>query len=187
MSLITGSLPRRYARALITLGQEEGLLETLGQDLERFVSFFKNPEGAEMLQALSNDLLSHSERTEAMREIADRFQLHPYLKNFLLVLMSKERAGLLPEILREYQRFSDRLLRITRVTVRAPQMPTQELLHQVSSFFEKNASGKVIAHGEARPDLIGGLLLELEEKHIVYDGSVKRELERIKETLLKTE
>jgi F-type H+-transporting ATPase subunit delta len=179
---VKGSLPRRYARALIELAQEERQLEPFGEQLRRLLEVLKKTP--EILETLANDSFPQEERLEAMEEIAQKAGFHPLIKNFLLLLVRKDRIGLLPEIDREYRRFQDELLGIVRVRVAAPDLPERAVLSQIDRILGQKLKKKVISEGEAQPEIIGGLVLEID--HTVYDGSVRRELERMKETMLKS-
>lgn len=176
-----GSLSRRYARALIELGKEDGLVERFGDELEAFVTAIKsNPS---ILETLSNQWLNYNDRLKAIEQIADKSGLHPLLKNFLLILLKKERLEILPDISREYGRSRDVILNILRVVITTPQQPEASLLSDIEKMLTAKLKKKVIARGMASPEMIGGVTLKLD--HTIYDGSIKRELERMKETLLK--
>jgi F-type H+-transporting ATPase subunit delta len=179
MTVASGSLPRRYARALISLAQEEGKVDLFGQELEGLSSVFqKTPE---LLHALSSDAFPYSERMAAVEEVGKN--LSPSLKNFLLLLLQKERIQLLSEIFTEFQNFQDEIEGVVRVTVSTPQPPEKPLLESIEKVLGQKLKKKVIASGKSSPKMIGGLIMELD--HTIYDGSVSRELEKIKESLLK--
>lgn len=183
--MILGSLPRRYARALVQLAQEENQLEAFGKGLREILFLLETAaEGrASFLKVLADDTFDQGERLAAIQEVAEKAGLHPLLKNFLLVLVKKERIGLLPEIVREYQRFQDDILGVVRVAVAAPAQPEPALLKRVEKILAQRLKKKIVSRGEAEPGLIGGVVLRVD--HTVYDGSVHRELERMKESILR--
>jgi F-type H+-transporting ATPase subunit delta len=184
---LRGSLPRRYARALIQIACEEtasGQVETFGRSLDETLEALEvSADGPSFLRTLADDTIDVSQRLAAVEELADRSGLAPMLKNFLCLLIRKERIGLLPEIVREYRRFQDEILGIVRVTVVAPARPEAELLQRVETLLAAKLKKKIIPSGEADADLIGGVVLRVD--HTVYDGSVKRELEKMKENILR--
>jgi len=55
------------------------------------------------------------------------------------------------------------------------------MMENVNRVLKGICAKEVILKEETRPDLIGGLLIELEGK--VYDGSIRTQLERMKETI----
>lgn len=180
--MLSGSLPRRYARALIQLAGETSQVEAFGDSLQKLAAIFRS--SPQLLHALANDLLDYNQRIAAMDEIASTAAYPQLLKNFLCLLVKKERAGLLPEVVREYQRFQDEILGIVRVTVETPQAPDAELIARVEKLLTGRLRKKVLARGEARPEILGGLILKV--GHMVYDGSVRRDLERIREKMMRS-
>lgn len=179
--MISGSLPRRYARALVRIAQEENQVEEFGRLLEELSKALQKAH--QVLETLANESVERSERIGAVKEVGERLALPETLRKFLLLLVEKERIGLFPEIVREYARFQDDLFGIVRVSVGTPEIPSPELLTRIEKVLEKRLKARVIASGRAEPRMLGGVVLRM--GHVIYDGSVKRELERMREVLLK--
>lgn len=177
----TGSLPRRYARALIQLAGETDAVEPIGRSLTELTRVLQR--SSDLLATLANDFIDFTQRLAAMEEIASRQNFPQILKNFLCLLVKKERVSLLPDIVREYRRFEDEILGIVRVRVETPSAPEAPTLERVGAILGRQLNKKVIPEGKADPSMIGGMILKID--HRVYDGSIRRELERIKENMLK--
>lgn len=178
---MNGSLPRRYARALIEIGKEEKLVDRFGQELDSLMGIIH--ENSEIFSVLKNDLFPISERMGAMDEISDKSGFHELLKSFLLLLIKKDRLELLPDIVREYGRYRDAALGILRTIVVTPKKTDTLLLRQIETILSDRLKRQVISHGETRPDMIGGIILKID--HTTYDGSIRRELDSIKEDMMK--
>lgn len=176
--MIVGSLARRYARALIEVAREEGQIEEFGRALEILQQALKKDH----LESLANESFDPAERLAATEAIAERLGFTVLLKNFLLLLVKKERIGALTEIIREYRRMSDEIQGIVRVTVTSPEGPSPETLRRVEKILGQRTGKNVIATGEKRPGILGGLILKMD--YTIYDGSVRRELERLQESML---
>lgn len=177
----TGSLPRRYARALIQLAGETDAVEPIGRSLTELTRVLQR--SPDLLATLANDFIDFTQRLAAMEEIAAHQNFPQILKNFLCLLVKKERVSLLPDIVREYQRFEDEILGIVRVRVETPSAPEASTLERVGAILGHQLNKKVIPEGKADPSMIGGMILKIDHK--VYDGSIRREIERIKENMLK--
>ncbi len=178
---MNGSLPRRYARALIEIAKEEKLVDRFGQELDSLMGMIH--ENSEMFSILKNDFFPTSERTGAMDEISEKSGFHELLKSFLLLLIKKDRLELLHEIVREYGRYRDATLGILRTTVVTPKKTEAVLLKQIEIILSDRLKRQVISHGETRPDMIGGVILKMD--HTTYDGSIRRELDSIKEDMMR--
>lgn len=181
--IIAGSLPRRYARALIEIASEfkgENLLDVFDQNLTTLQKIISS--APEFLQTLSNDLLDYQQRLHAAEEIAQQAGVHSHIKNFILILVKKERFQILPEVIREFRKLRDEIVGILRVTVVEPQESDPLLLKNMETLLAQRLKKQVVAVGESRSQMIGGLILKI--GNIIYDGSIKRELERIKTAML---
>src|SRR5262245_11779119 len=112
---LSGSLPRRYARALIQLAQEENAIDRFSNELSSLVRALK--ESPDNLEILSTDLIDSSQRIAALQEITSKGGYHDIIKSFLIFLLKKDRFSILPEIAREYENFRDEIIGIVRVKV----------------------------------------------------------------------
>lgn len=177
-----GSISRRYARALIQLGKEQNLLEQLGQEMDQLGLLIQQDDS--WVHVLADDLLSQEGRMAGLEAIANKLGLCLELKNFLLLIIKKERFSFIKGIIREFGRYRDEILGIVRVLVCEASMPSQEVIQKVESFLSKRLNKKVIATGEARPGMIGGITLKV--GYTIYDGSIQRELERMKASLMQS-
>ncbi len=176
-----GSLPKRYARALIDLAKEDGQVDVYGDQLQSLLLALQQSKGA--LSTLANDSFDLFEKLRAIEEICQTARAAVYVKNFLLILIKKGRMGLFPQIVQEYRLFQDEISGIVRAVVRSPLIPDQALLKSIENILHSKLDKKIIARGEAHPEMIGGLSVEIQ--HRVVDGSIKRKLERIQEAMLR--
>jgi F-type H+-transporting ATPase subunit delta len=181
VSISRGSLPRRYAKALIQLAQEENQVESFGARLESLSKVFG--QTPELLATLTSEFIPYDQRRSAVEEIAHKAGYSPTFTHFLLLLLKKERLLVLPAIAREYQRLQDEVLGIVRVAVMMPSPPDPETLKRVQTILSGKLGKNVIAEGEVQPEMIGGIMIRV--NHTVYDGSIRRELERMRETILR--
>ena len=184
-----GSLPRRYARALIQIAQEDNAVEIYGAALGTTVTILQSSDhsghsdrGPSFLKTLADESIDFNDRLRAVQEVADYLKVPATFKNFLSLLIKKERMEILSEISREYQALQDEILGIVRVAIVTPARPPEDLLRRVESVLSRQLKKKIVTHGESDPALIGGVVLRV--NHTVYDGSVKKELEHIKNAMI---
>ncbi len=178
-SALYGSLSRRYARALIDLAKEEKQLESCGTELSQLVLAFQ--ENSDIFRVLSDQFSPMTQRQKTIAELSGQLGLSALLKNFLFLLVKKERILLLTSIAREYQTMQDTFLGIARVTISATQKPEPAVITQIETLLTKNLKKQVIAQVELDPEMIGGLSIRID--NLVYDGSIRKELEKMRERM----
>jgi F-type H+-transporting ATPase subunit delta len=103
------------------------------------------------------------------------------LRNFLLVLVDKGRAGQLEEIAREFERLAAEHEGIVHAelttAVELSDADARQLLEQI----ERASGRRVEATRKVDPDLIGGIVLQVGSHRL--DASVRGRLERLRREL----
>ncbi len=171
----------RYARALFDISLAEGkdLLQTQ-RDLGNFARLVAGSEP--LLRALTNPAIPALRKRGVVEQLIARAgSLQPVVVKLLLLLAERDRLTLLPEVA---QAFDERLMDHQKV-IKAEIVSAVALSADgVSALTDglKRATGRDIRM-ETRVDstLIGGAVARI--GGTVYDGSVTRQLERIRETL----
>ena len=103
--MVTGSLSRRYARALFQLGTTNNTLDKLGQDLRSLAAAMKS--SSELTDLLSNPVIQRSDRRRVLHAIIDRIGAHEHSKNLVNILLDGERMAWVAAISRELDAMID--------------------------------------------------------------------------------
>jgi len=169
---------RVYANALFEAAQERGKLEPVGEQLAQLVEAER--EVPELRELLRNPQLDPRARRAALEDVLAGSE--ELLRNFLLVLADKGRAGQLEEIAAEYERLvADAAGIVHAELTTAVELSDDEagkLLEQI-----EHASGrKVEATRTVDPDLIGGIVLQVGSHRL--DASVRGRLDRLRRQLV---
>ena len=176
--MIEGSLSRRYTKALFQLAREGGQEEIIGREIE---DFYRAYSASDLQKVLTNPAFGADSRKSILVQVAKSQQLSPLTVHFLSLLLERDRLTYLSAIVSCYRRLLNEAKgRIEAKLVGASPLETAmiERLREVLG----GISGKqVVLHQETDPGLIGGLLVELAGK--VYDGSVRTQLEKMKERI----
>jgi F-type H+-transporting ATPase subunit delta len=168
-----------YARSLIELA--EGEAEPIGQDLRSLATVVA--ENPAFRNFLSNPGVSEAERSELLnRVLGDGGQTPRLLINFLGVLNSKGRLGLLSEIADAYDDLLDEKLGKIEVDVTVAQKLSPEQLEQVRQRISQALKKDAVVHQYVDESIIGGLILRVEDQLI--DASVRYQLEAMKQQML---
>ena len=88
-------LARRYAKALFSLGKQEGKGEEYSEKLSAIAELFHD-EAAGVRDALANPLYPLDMRQQVMVKIAENVQADAMLSGFLTLVVDKNRAAILP-------------------------------------------------------------------------------------------
>lgn len=171
-----------YGEGLYELCAEEKIeRDVLGELRELKTIFRQNPEFPRLL---SNMSLSKEERV-GIADDALRDQVHPYVLNFLKILVERGAVTAFDECEAAYAEFYNRDHQVTvaDVTVARPlsEKQREELLHKL-----KAMSGKDVEIREKiDPAVMGGVLLTMDGKR--YDNTVRQRLDAIKQALADTQ
>ncbi|MBI2500740.1 MAG: F0F1 ATP synthase subunit delta, partial [Deltaproteobacteria bacterium] len=71
---------------------------------------------------------------------------------------------------------------VIRIQVYSPKTPTEEDLRSIETLLSTRLRKKIKASAVESPELIGGMMVRVGET--LYDGSIKRDLERMKKAML---
>jgi F-type H+-transporting ATPase subunit delta len=179
---MTGSaLARRYARALLDIGQEEQQVRRVLSEVERSARLLDEaPSLREVLEA------SHVNRRDKQAVLEATVSPTGFLSvtmNFLRLLVDKRRMNLLPQILSELRRMVEELEGIERVEVisAAPLPGTQRDF--LKSVLERQTGKRIELEEKLDPAVLGGMVVKVGST--VYDGSVRTQLSQMRENLQK--
>jgi F-type H+-transporting ATPase subunit delta len=176
--MIEGSLSRRYSKALFELAREAGQEERIGEELQGFLFAY---DDSPLRAVLSNPAFELDHRKNILLEVSKNLQLSAVTENFLVLLLKRDRLGFLPSIVASYRRLVNEAKgRVeAKVVAAAPLEPG--VMETLRGTLRQLSGKEVVLREEGDPELIGGLVVELEGK--IYDGSVRMQLERIKQRI----
>ncbi len=174
-SSVTSAIVDPYAQALMSLAQSQDLVDRFGSEVAGLLTLL---EGSTDLKAfLANPLMPLDGKKAALNQIVGD-QLHPYLKNFLMLLVDRRRIGFLDGICHQFQA----LLRVLK----------QAVLAEVTSAVELNDGQKAAVCDRVKtmtgaqsvdlataidPELLGGVIIKVGSQ--VVDASLRSQLRRI--------
>jgi F-type H+-transporting ATPase subunit delta len=173
-----GAVSKRYAKALLDLGRERNMEESLGEDLNQVATSFADPALAGLL-TLST--LGTKARQEIIDKIASLLSLSSLMTDFLRLLAQKDRLRFLAEIQDYYQRLLDQAIGRSRVQVRSAVPLSQAELADLVSALSRLTGTTVVPSVEVDPELLAGVVVEIEGQ--VYDGSLKTQVARMGKAL----
>jgi F-type H+-transporting ATPase subunit delta len=179
--MVTGSLARRYAKAVFDLGNDHKNLDKLGEDLRQLAKVMR--ESAELSTVLSNPALRRAERGKVLDAILNRLTVQDHTRSLVYLLLDKERLASVPAISRELDTMIEaKAGRVSAEVVSAKPLSKQEL-EQIVVALEKLSGKKVSVEKREDPSLLGGVLAKVGD--VVYDGSLRTQLRTLRDELTK--
>jgi len=178
--MIAGSLARRYARAFLDIGVAKGTFEQLGKEMDELAATYS--ASRDLAEALTNPVFPMSRRRAVLEAVLAEMAVSPITKNFLLLLLDRERVPYVPAIARELRAMVDERAGRVRAMVTSARPLAGEHVSSIQAGLEKASGKKVILEKKEDPTLIGGVVAKVGD--VVYDGSVRTQLEQMRERFL---
>jgi F-type H+-transporting ATPase subunit delta len=181
--LINSKISKRYAKALLSLGQEDEKYLIYGQKLREFVEFCSLNE--EFFQVISNQIFPIESRKKILDSVLEKSYFPDTIKNFLRLLLDKNRMGAIIAITDHFSRLTDEISNITRAEVITAKPLKKATLDRLVKVLEKITAKQVEIEIEEDKSILGGLIVKTGD--LVLDGSVKAQLEGLRASLKRGE
>lgn len=172
-------MARRYARALYELGQEEGLETQFLADLQHVGALIEQSE--EFKAIVVSPLYDITLKKRILAGMAPALSLSPYMVNFLNILLDKDRFSFVEDIAKAYREIVDASSGKVKAQVTSAVVLDAAQQQKVAEVFSKLMNKTVDLDLSVDPSLIGGLVVEVQG--MVYDGSIRTQLSKIKQSL----
>ena len=170
----------RYARALLDVAIKENAdLDRIERELDSLVELFK--EYPALAQALLNPIVPVPRKRAAAAALTALAELTPMVSKLVALLADRDRLVLVPDLLAAYRERLQTHRNIIRadITTTTPMPPERATAIEASL---ARATGRTVAlTTSVDPSIIGGVVTRIGST--VYDGSVARQLEKIRARL----
>jgi len=181
--LIRSKVSKRYAKALLGLGREEGRYQEYGKELRDFAAFYESH--LELSQAICNPAFTLEDRKGILKALLARSAISEMIRNFLNLLLDKNRISAVGEISAFYEQLTDDVSNIVRAEVVVPRPLGGEAESKLGRALEQMTSKKVKMNVRQDKSLMGGIIVKIGD--LVVDGSVKAQVQGIQESLKRGE
>jgi F-type H+-transporting ATPase subunit delta len=179
--VINNALAKRYAKALVQLGSEGGLIDRFRDELSVVDGIFSS--NSELRAAFADPALTHDQKKSIMKELINRTACSELVGNFLLLLVDKNRVAFLGQIVQTYETLADEFSGVIRPVIKTAFALDNSQIVAIQSALEKKTGKKVVPQMIVDASLLGGVITQIGD--IAYDNSVKTQLKRIKDILQK--
>jgi len=179
--LIRSRLAHRYAKALFELAQEAGSTPSVTEQLQAFQEALAAQE--DLNAALLSPVLTRPAKAEVLEAVLAAAPFDALTANFLRVLLDARKLPYLPDVMRAFATMRDEAEGRVRGEALTP-MPLKDAeVQALRAALSKALQKDVELDARVDPALLGGVVARV--GNLVFDGSLRTQLERIRETLTK--
>jgi len=168
----------RYAKALLDV-LYPSKAEAGRDQLRKFIVVLSGEQSAR--QILENPTLSSENRKQLLGKIGEALALDTPIRNFLGLLIDRNRLDLVDEIVSTYETLLDEKLGFVKARVTTATELDSRQRELVSARLHALTGKKVRMETFVDPSLIGGLVAQVGST--IYDGSIRQQLQTFKNSL----
>lgn len=165
----------RYAKSLLELAEEKGILDTINSDMLLFSNTCDSARDLKLM--LKNPIISRDVKLKSLNLIFAN-QFNKMTLAFLDILVKKHRESILDVIAKEFHRQYNEKMKIENALVTTPFVLTDDLRASFQKAVEEISGKKVELKEKVNPDLIGGFVLKINDKQI--DTSISTRLKELR-------
>jgi F-type H+-transporting ATPase subunit delta len=138
-------------------------------------------ESSNLRRVWENPAVPAEQKRSVLDVIAHRDEIPKQVRNLVAVLIDHRRIHFLEPIIRQLEKELDARLGFAEAEITSARTLDDAEKHEFEAQVGKLTGKKVRAHYDQDASLLGGAVLRLGST--IYDGSVKGQLERIKEAI----
>lgn len=172
-------IAKRYAKALVELAEEQKTSEKISQDLRAFVGAMDSQPAVDKL--FRSPAVTPEDKKAVIHEIAQRMNLQPTTARFIEFLAENGRIRYIREV---QQAFEDLLAeRQNRVVVELTSATAMNngYLSDIKGRLERITGKNIDIKTQIDTSLIAGVKAKIGS--VIYDGSIRNQLNRMREQM----
>ena len=172
----------RYAKALLDVSRQEGDPPAVERELEAFASLAAGHD--QLARVFASPAIAAPRKVALVGALTERAGTGPIVRKLLLLLAGRDRLALLPDLLDEYRARLLDFQNVVRAEVTSAAPLPAGAAEAIGRAIEQRTGRRVSMTAGVDAALIGGVVTRIGS--VVYDGSVKRQLEKMKDVLTST-
>jgi F-type H+-transporting ATPase subunit delta len=169
---------RRYAQALLDLAGASGELDQVLADLQVVRRAVAGVRALDLF--LKNPVIRKEKKKEIIAQLF-REKIHSTTFSFLLFLLEKGREEMIPDVVDQYTALLDEQNGVVGLDLRSAVRLSADDEEKMRQSFERLTGKSVRLEVRQDPSLIGGVVVRVGDT--VYDGSLRRQLEVLRQRL----
>ena len=172
----------RYAKAFFQAAKEKNQLEQLKTDIEKVFEVCNN--SADFILLLNSPVVKTSKKVSLIKQIFKN-EVDQLTLNFLSLITVNKREPEIPGICRDFLEMVRKEKNIKTASL-ITALPIGKVTEEkIKTLVEKELNAKIELSANVNPDIIGGMILRIDDKQ--YDSSVATQLKKIRQRLMESE
>ena len=165
----------RYAKSLLELAEEKGVLDSILKDMQALSMVCK--QNRDFVMMLNNPIIHHQKKFEIVSKVF-KDHMHPISSSFYLLMKKNKREKYLPQIALAFQNLylERKGIKKAELTTSAP--ISEVLKKEFEALAKKIAGAEVSFTHVIEPSLVGGFQLKIDDK--ILDQSVKKQIAELR-------
>ena len=180
--MIEESLATGYAQALFEVASKRGGADDIEKDLEGIKELLKSNK--EFRDILYHPSITKTDKKDIINKTIGHQCSSKWVRNLLYILIDKRREKILDYLPDVFKGVSWRIRGVVSVKVQTAFPLTGTRRVKLKENIEKLTKKKVELETEVNKEIIGGMIIRIENK--IIDGSITNHLKNLKKNLLKT-
>jgi F-type H+-transporting ATPase subunit delta len=173
------AVAERYAAALADVAIAHKSGEAVRKDLASFIAAYS--ESADLRNALETPSIEQDLKIKIVQSVAAKMGLNEAVRNFVILIVSHQRTHLFREINEAFGTELNRRLGIEEAEVTTARELSDAEKKELLGVIERRTGKKIEAKFVADQSVLGGAVVRVGST--VYDGSVREQLNRMRERL----
>lgn len=176
----TETVARRYAGALADVVLKNGQTETVKSELRQWAEMMS--QNQDLLTTFRNPAIFHHDKEQILERLIEKTRPSATTANFLKILLRNGRLTELADINDRFDQVLQERSGIVLAKVKTARALSEPEAAELKSNLERMTGRRVNVNFEIDRSIIGGVVTTIGST--VYDGSVKSQLEQLKEQLI---
>ncbi len=173
------AVARRYAAALADVVTERGEARQVQEELSAWELMMEN--NPQLLEVFRNPTIPYEQKRNVLNALMARARVRPTTNNFLQVLLQNHRLPELREVNRAFARQLDERSGVVSAQVTTARPVSEQAQATLRARLTQMTGRDVRLQFAVDDQLIGGVVTRIGST--VYDGSVRSQLQQIKERM----
>lgn len=161
----------RYAKSLIDLATETGVVNEVNKDMDLFISVCQ--ENDQLVAVLKNPIVRHSKKLAILKALFFG-KVHDVTFSIFTILTKKNRESFILSIAQEFRKLYNLKNNIQVATVSTVEALSEEQRKEFITKIAQSLNKEVILNEKIDKSLIGGYVLTVNDTQV--DTSVKKRL-----------